>query len=228
MKLNPLKCAFRVRLGKFLGFMVNQRRIEANPEKCALGDELSQEAQRSHEPCGQSGHIKSFCVMCNRSLRTLFEVLKRSKKFEWTDKCEQAFLALKEHIGHPPLLLKPIEGKSSTYTSLFLRTQSVSPWYPEFEKLALALMVASIKLRPYFHAHLIEVLTNYPLHQALLKLEASGRLLKWAIKLGQFEVNFYPQTEIKGQALADFISKFTYSNVVEVIGMANNTEATKE
>ena len=33
MKLNPLKCAFRVGSGKFLGFMVNQREIEANLEK---------------------------------------------------------------------------------------------------------------------------------------------------------------------------------------------------
>ena len=33
MKLNTLKCAFGVGSGKFLGFMVNQRRIEVNPEK---------------------------------------------------------------------------------------------------------------------------------------------------------------------------------------------------
>lgn len=33
MKLNLLKCAFGVEYGKFLGFMVNQRRIEANPKK---------------------------------------------------------------------------------------------------------------------------------------------------------------------------------------------------
>ena len=31
MKLSPLKCAFRVSLGKFLSFMVTQRGIEANP-----------------------------------------------------------------------------------------------------------------------------------------------------------------------------------------------------
>ena len=31
MKLNPLKCAFRVSVGQFLGFIVTQRRIEANP-----------------------------------------------------------------------------------------------------------------------------------------------------------------------------------------------------
>ena len=33
MKLNPAKCSFRVSTGKFLGFTVNIRGIEANPEK---------------------------------------------------------------------------------------------------------------------------------------------------------------------------------------------------
>lgn len=33
MKLNPTKCAFGISSGKFLGFMVNQRGIEANPNK---------------------------------------------------------------------------------------------------------------------------------------------------------------------------------------------------
>ena len=41
MKLNPLKCAFGVRLGKFLGFMVNQREIKANPEKLKALLEMS-------------------------------------------------------------------------------------------------------------------------------------------------------------------------------------------
>ena len=33
MKLNPTKCAFEVSAGKFLGFIVNSRGIEANPDK---------------------------------------------------------------------------------------------------------------------------------------------------------------------------------------------------
>ena len=33
MKLNPAKCALRVSAGKFLGFIVNSRGIEANPDK---------------------------------------------------------------------------------------------------------------------------------------------------------------------------------------------------
>ena len=35
MKLNPEKCVFRVEVGKFLGFLLTERGIEANPEKCA-------------------------------------------------------------------------------------------------------------------------------------------------------------------------------------------------
>ena len=38
-----------------------------------------------------------------------FDVLKGSKKFEWIDKREQAFQALKEHLGRSPLLSKPID-----------------------------------------------------------------------------------------------------------------------
>ena len=41
MKLNPLKCAFGVKSGKFLGFMVNQHRIEANHEKIKALLEMS-------------------------------------------------------------------------------------------------------------------------------------------------------------------------------------------
>ncbi|CAL2229902.1 unnamed protein product [Prunus armeniaca] len=33
MRLNPSKCAFGVSSGRFLGFMISQRGIEANPEK---------------------------------------------------------------------------------------------------------------------------------------------------------------------------------------------------
>ena len=129
-------------------------------------------------------------------------MIKGSKKFEWTDKCEQVFLALKEHLGRSSLLSKPMEEENlylylasseEAVSAALVREEEKVQWlvhyvskrfldvvtmYPELEKLALALMVASKKLRPYFHTHLIEVLTNYPLCQAPQKLEASCRLLK--------------------------------------------------
>ena len=41
MKLNPSKCAFGVSSGKFLGFMVSRRGIEANPKKVRAILEMS-------------------------------------------------------------------------------------------------------------------------------------------------------------------------------------------
>ena len=99
--------------------------------------------------------------------------------------------------------------------------------YLELEKLDMALMVGSRKLGPYFYEHSIEFLTNYPLHQVLQKLEASGRLLKWAIKLGQFDMNFRPRMIIKVQALTDFIAEFTYSSAAKVAGMTDDAEVVK-
>jgi len=50
--------------------------------------------------------------------------------------------------------------------------------YPLIKKFAYALVMASRKLRPYFEAHKILVLTDQPLRNVLQKLDASGWLLK--------------------------------------------------
>ena len=78
--------------------------------------------------------------------------------------------------------------------------------YPPIEKLAYCLILASRKLRPYFQAHPIVVLTDQPLRQVLQKLEAAGRLLKWAVKLGQFNISYSTRGAVERQALADFVT----------------------
>ena len=77
------------------------------------------------------------------------------------------------------------------------------------ENLILALVTAARKLRPYFQAHTIEIPTEYPMKQVLHKPETSGRLMKWAIELSEFDIRYKPKTAIKGQVLADFIMEFT-------------------
>ena len=87
--------------------------------------------------------------------------------------------------------------------------------YPELERLTLALITSTRKLRHYFLAHPVVVLTNHPMKQVLRRLEVSGRLVKWAVELTQFDILFQPQTAIKGQALADFIAEFTFPSKVD-------------
>ena len=204
MKLNPLKCTFSVASGKFLGFMVNQRGIEANSEKIqALLDMRSPSKTKEVQSLiGKVTALDRFISKAMDKCLTFFESLKGNKRFMWDEKYEQAFKALKEYLGRPPLLSKPINGESlflylvvSEYTisRALIREEERVQWpayyiskclvdietrYLEMEKLALALVATSRKLRPYFHSHTIWVLTNYPLRQVLQKLDASGCLLK--------------------------------------------------
>ena len=80
------------------------------------------------------------------------------------------------------------------------------------EKLILALVTISRRLRPYFKAHTIEIPTEHPMKQILRKPETSERLIKWAIKLSEFDIRYKPRTTVKGQFLANFIIEFTPSN----------------
>ena len=65
------------------------------------------------------------------------------------------------------------------------------------EKLAFALITASRKLRHYFQAHVINVITNHPLKKAINKLEAAGRLIQWVVELSEFDVRYQPRIAIK-------------------------------
>ena len=140
---------------------------------------------------------------------------------------------LKTYLSSPPILVSPSEGELLTlylavsdfstnaalvgerdkvqqpvyYCSQALR--GAEERYPKMEKLILALVTTSRKLRPYFQAHTIEVPTEYPMKQILHKPETSGRLIKWAIDLSEFDIRYKLRTTIKGQILADFIMEFT-------------------
>ena len=80
------------------------------------------------------------------------------------------------------------------------------------EKLILAPVTTARRFRPYFQTHTIEIPTEHPMRQVLHKLEISGRLIKWAIELSEFDIRYKPKTAIKGQVLAYFIREFTLSN----------------
>ncbi|XP_021751089.1 uncharacterized protein LOC110716764 [Chenopodium quinoa] len=75
------------------------------------------------------------------------------------------------------------------------------------------------KLKPYFDAHVIQILTNHPLEKALQKMDASGRLLKWAIELSKYELEVKPREAIKAQALADFIVEACYEEKEDDVGI---------
>ncbi|XP_059654984.1 uncharacterized protein LOC132301775 [Cornus florida] len=77
--------------------------------------------------------------------------------------------------------------------------------YSMAEKVILALIQAKRKLWHYFEAHWIIVPTTHPIRVILSKLEISGKITKWAIKLNSFDIRYEPRTAKKGQVVADFL-----------------------
>ena len=193
MKLNPAKCAFGVSVGKFLGFIFNNRGIEANPDKInvvldMLPPSNIKDIQRL---TGRIAALSCFVSRASDKCRPFFQVLK--KAFQWDAHCQGAFTALKTNLSSPPILVSPSEGElltlylvvSNFATSAALvrerdkvqqpvyycnrALRGAKERYPKMEKLILALVTTSIKLRPYFQAHTIEVPTEYPMKQILHK-----------------------------------------------------------
>ena len=111
MKLNPSKCAFRVSSGKFLGFIVSQRGIEANPEKVKAILEMSS-PRTTKEVQSLTGRVAAFNRFVSKATDKCLPFFKTLKKaFAWTEECETAFQELKHYLSNPPLLSPSKEGE---------------------------------------------------------------------------------------------------------------------
>ncbi|XP_030934103.1 uncharacterized protein LOC115959721 [Quercus lobata] len=121
------------------------------------------------------------------------------------------YLAVTPHAVSSALIREEDKVQRSVYyTSKALK--GAERRYPQMEKLAFALITASRKLRHYFQAHVINVMTDHSLKKAMNRLEAAGRLIQWAVELSKFDIRYQPRHAIKAQALADFIAEFTPSH----------------
>ena len=121
------------------------------------------------------------------------------------------YLAVSDHAVSS-VLIREDEGiqKPIYYTSKTLLDAETR--YLLLEKLALALVSASRKLSHYFQSHTIVVITEHPLRSVFKKADFSGRISKWAVELGQYDIQYRPRTAIKAQILADFIVEFVSPN----------------
>jgi ribonuclease HI len=83
--------------------------------------------------------------------------------------------------------------------------------YLETHKHIYVVLVASRKLRHYFQAHRVVVVTSYPLKAILHNSNATGNIAKWAVELAEFQLDFQPCHAVKSQVLANFIVEWTPS-----------------
>ncbi|GJZ89819.1 reverse transcriptase domain-containing protein [Tanacetum coccineum] len=234
MKLNTKKCTFGVEEGLFLGYKVNTRGLKVCPDKVdAVLNLPSPKCLKNVQKLnGKLASLNRFLAKSAEKSLPFFKTLKKCTKksdFHWTAEAEEAFKQMKQLIAELPMLAAPMEKEeliiylaaSKETVSVVLMTKREAKQMPIYfvsralrgpeinytsmEKLVLALVHASKRLKRYFQAHPIIVIMDQPIQQVLSRPEVVGRLLKWSIELGEYAIHYRPRVSVKGQILADFI-----------------------
>lgn len=232
--MNPLKCAFGVSSGKFLGFVVRHRGIEIDPEKIKAILEMpppkSLTQLRSFQ--GRLAYLRRFISNLSGRCQPFAALNKKDAKYVWDDSCQAAFDNIRQYLSSPPVLAAPIpgrplilyttaleeslgallaqtneEGKENALYYLIRRLLPTEARYPMIERQCLALVFAAQKLRHYMLSYKINLISRMnPLQYLVTRPTLSGRLARWSMFLLQFDITFVPLKAIKGQAVADFLA----------------------
>jgi hypothetical protein len=156
-----------------------------------------------------------------------FKLLKAQEKFVWSEDANKAFTELKRFLTSPPIMIAPQNDETLlVYIAATNRVVSTAiavereeaghackiqcpvyfiskvlneskTWYPQVLKLLYTILITSRKLRHYFDAFHIAVVTEYLLGDILHNKEANGRIIKWAIKLSAYTIEYRPHHMIK-------------------------------
>ena len=151
-----------------------------------------------------------------------FQCLRRNNRFIWTTECEEAFLNLKEYLASPPVLCKPQLGTplrlyfavTDRIISLVLvqeQDQVQKPIYfvskvlqgPEvryqaLEKTTMEVVFSTRRLHHYFQSFTVVVMTDLPIRKVLQKPNVAGRMVRWAVELSEYVLQYEPKGPIKG------------------------------
>nr|GEU47478.1 reverse transcriptase domain-containing protein [Tanacetum cinerariifolium] len=202
MKLNPKKCLFKMEEGKFLGYVVTFERIRGNLEKTkAVMDMPSSRTLKQMQFLSEK--MSTLDCFLSKSIERSLPFLNTLKKytnkkdFRWIEAFEAAFLEMKKLVSELPTRTTPKKGKT---LMMYLATadeavnavllterdihhvsrslQGEETNYAPMEKLTLGLVHAAMRLRRYFQAYPIKVITNIPIKQVLSNSKASGTLLE--------------------------------------------------
>ncbi|XP_070050677.1 uncharacterized protein [Nicotiana tomentosiformis] len=124
------------------------------------------------------------------------------------------------------LAQKDSEGKEN---SLYYLSRMMTPNelnYSPIKKLCLELVFSIQKLKHYFQAHVVRLVSRAnPIKFVMSKPILSDRLARWYLQFQQFEIVYIPQKAIKGQALADFLADHLIPDDWELTNELPNEDA---
>jgi hypothetical protein len=79
--------------------------------------------------------------------------------------------------------------------------------YPQIQKLLYVVVLARRKLRHYFEAHPVTMVSSFPLGEITRNPDATGRIAKWSVELMGETLAYAPRKAIKFQILADYVTE---------------------
>jgi ribonuclease HI len=165
--------------------------------------------------------------------------MKKSDHFMWTPEAQEALDSLKNMLKSPLILTAPttkepmllyISATTQVVSAALVvereepgRSQKVQgpayfvsevlsnskTCYSQMQKLVYAILMTKRKLRHYFDAHPITVVSKYPLEEVIQNPEVEGRIAKWALELMGQNITYALRSTIKSQVLTDFVSEWT-------------------
>ncbi|KAM2913626.1 hypothetical protein COP2_044260 [Malus domestica] len=253
LKMNPKKCAFGVRTGNFLGFLVHQRGVEVDKNKArAIMESLSPTNKvQLQRLLGKINFLRRFIANLAGKIQPLTPLLRLKDKenFEWGPPHQEAFDSIKAYLTSPPVLVppqrgKPLKlyisasdksirsllaqnnegGKEQAVYSLSRILTEVETRYSPVERLCLALYFTANKLRHYMLPCHVHIIAKTDVIKYMLsKPMLTGRIRKWILALSEFSFQYVPQRAVKGQAIADFLAEHQESRD-EIINIPGTLE----
>lgn len=113
LKMNPLKCAFGVTSGKFLGFIVQHQGIEVDQSKINairnMPEPRNLKELRSLQ--GRLAYIHWFISNLAGRCQLFNWLMKKGTQFEWDQACSNALKSIKDYLLSPLVLGAPMPGK---------------------------------------------------------------------------------------------------------------------
>ena len=224
LKLNLEKFVFGVEAGKFLGFLLTERGIEVNPEKCAAILEMRSptSVKEVQQLTGRMAALSRFVSAGGDKGHPYFQWLRRNNRFVWTQECEETFHKLKEYLTSPSVLCKPqpntplrlyfavidraissvlVQEQDQVQKPIYFVSkvlQGPEVRYQALEKAALMVVFSARRLCHYLQSFTVVVMTNLPIHKVLQKPDVAGRMVRWAVELSEFDIQYEPRGPIKG------------------------------
>jgi hypothetical protein len=113
LRMNPLKCAFGVSVGKFLGFLVHKQGNDVDPAKATAIATMKPptNVKQLKSFLGRLSYIRRFIPGLASLTSSFSHLLKKNMPFVWSQECQKAFETLKQIMSKLPTVCAPVMGK---------------------------------------------------------------------------------------------------------------------